>query len=149
MDNRAKLFLILALVAGLAVTVLQACNLQEFVKLDAPATVRGAVGIPEEERLTVADSDRIWSLWQEWVAQNSYLLSQEIDASRERYDVVASLASTGLDLVSAQAATIPGGGFLVGGLAALGGLFLKDPRSRKREIEAYKQGLYNAGAGKE
>ena len=146
MDKRAKVFLVLALLAGLGVAVLQSCNLQDLVHLDIPEPVLHAISIPDDERLTVSDADRVWSMWSEWVAQNSYLLTTEIEDGQERYEVLASMASTGLEVVSAQAATVPGGGLLIGALGALGGLFIKDPRSRKREIEAYKQGLHNAGA---
>ena len=146
-DRRALLFFSLALVAGLAISALQACNLQEFVTLDAPPAVTESVGIPEGERVTYADADRVWRLWTEWVQLNTARLEASISDSGERYAVLRDLASTGLGAISQEAGNLPGGGLLVGALGALGGLFLKDPRAKTREAEAFKRGAASGSEG--
>jgi len=146
-DRRALFFLSFALIAGLVITALQACNLQEFVTLDAPQAVTDSVGIPEGERVTYADADRVWRLWTEWVQLNTARLEASMSDSEERYAVLQNLASTGLGAISQEAGNLPGGGLLVGALGALGGLFLKDPRAKAREAEAYKRGAASGFEG--
>ena len=145
-NRRALLFFSLALIAGLAITALQACNLQEFVSLDAPPAVTESVGIPEGEKVTYADADRVWRLWTEWVQLNTARLEASISDSGERYAVLRDLASTGLGAISQEAGNLPGGVLLVGALGALGGLFLKDPRAKAREAEAFRRGAASGSA---
>ena len=144
MDRRAVIFISVAALGAFALAALGACNLQDFVEVDIPKGARAALGIPIDERITVADSEQIWTDWLDWVDRESVRLSREIDEGWHRYEVMSDLASMGFDALEGQVAGVPFGPFIVAGLGGLGGLFLKRPGDRKREqnreVAAYRAG---------
>jgi len=138
MDRKATICLSGAVAAGLLVSVLQGCSLDEWVKVDVPEPVRVALNVPEGEAVSVGSSQVVRMRWAEFVERQTEELDQEIGDSVERYDFLASLADTGLGVLGQEASHIPGGGLLVAALGGLGGLFLRKPGDGKklRALEA-------------
>jgi hypothetical protein len=137
----------ISLLAGflLLSTVLQACQLQDLIKIDVPPAVAEAV--QTEERVSVADSGEVWEEWVAWVDRQSDRLQASIGEGQERLAMVESLTSMGISLGQDAASTLPGGALISTGLALMGGLFLKRPGDKKRE-QMEKEASYRAGLDK-
>ena len=138
MDRKALICISGAVAAGLLVSVLQGCSLDEWVKVDVPEPVRVALNVPEGEAVSVGSAQVVRMRWAEFVERQTEELDQEIGDSVERYEFLASLADTGLGVLGQEASHIPGGGLLVAALGGLGGLFLRKPGDGKklRALEA-------------
>lgn len=130
MDRKSAFFLSSAAVVGLLVSVLQGCNLQDIVKVDVPDDVQVALGF--DARVPLGQAPVVKLQWIEYVERNTKELDREIGEGEDRFQVLSSLADTGIGLASAEASNIPGGGILVAALAGLGGLFIRKPGDRKR-----------------
>ena len=132
MDRKARIYLSGAVAAGLLVSVLQGCSLDEWVKVDVPEPVRVALNVPEGEAVSVGSAQVVRMRWAEFVERQTDELDREIGDSVERYEFLASLADTGLGVLGQEASHIPGGGLLVAALGGLGGLFLRKPGDGKK-----------------
>ena len=144
--NRRAAITISVLVGFLLLTaVLQACQLQDLVKVDVPPAVVDA--IQTEKRVSVADSMDVWHEWIAWVDRQSDRLEASIGEGQERAAIIESLTDMGIQLGSDAANTLPGGALISSGIALMGGLFLKRPGDKKRE-EVEKQASYQAGLDK-
>tara|TARA_R100001443_G_scaffold46328_3_gene59218 strand:+ start:675 stop:1136 length:462 start_codon:yes stop_codon:yes gene_type:complete len=143
MDRRALLIISLTVISALAFTSIEGCDLKQAIKLDTPSQVDEALAL--EGRQTLADADMIWHRWEEFVSRTTLALSDSIEDSENRYEVIRSLVSTSLDALGNSSASFPGGLMITSALAALGGLFLNKPGAKKREYaaraEGYRQGL--------
>lgn len=131
--KRAAIFGSAALLAASAVAALQSCDLADLVQVDVPPGVRESLDIPAGERVTLADADYVWEDWSDYVERESIRFSREIKESRERFELLSSVANMGIGALEQQIGGVPFGPFLLAGLGGLGGLFLKRPGDRARE----------------
>lgn len=144
-NRRAALTISVLVGFLLLASVLQACQLQDLVKVDVPPAV--AEAIQTEDRVSVTDSADVWEEWVAWVDRQSERLKASIGEGQERAAVIESLTSMGIQLGQDAAGTLPGGALISTGLALMGGLFLKRPGDRKRE-QLEKEASYQAGLDK-
>lgn len=150
MDKRVYLFTGLAVAVALCVSVLQGCDLRTLVTLNVPPEARTLLSIPADERMTYADADSVFSRWEAFVTRVTADLAESIDGAEQRYAMLESLTDTGLNVLSDEVSSFPGGGLLIGALGGLGGLFLNKPGTKKRENRqkqtAYAHGVQAAKA---
>lgn len=150
MDKRFYFFAGLALVAGLIVSTLQGCDLRSLVSVSVPPEARTLLNVPQDERITYADAPALFAKWENYVKQTTTELSAGIESARERYELLQSVADTGMGALSEEVGSLPGGGLLIGALGGLGGLFINKPGTKKRENKqkqvAYAHGVQAAKA---
>ncbi len=121
------------------------CQLDQMIKFDPPAPVAKALELPES--IPLADGEIVWETWETWVQGSSKQLADRIGDAHQRWNVIASLAETGLGIASSHSGTFPGGTLLFGMLAAGAGLFFKKPGTDKF-VSREKEDSYNAGISK-
>jgi hypothetical protein len=143
MNKKAWFFIGLAVVVGGVLALLQGCDLGSLVKVDVPAPVSEAIGLPES--VSYANAEAAWNEWKLFVQINSDRMAAEIEAGRERFELLQSVANTGLEALTENASLVPGGGLLVGVLGGVGGLFIRRPgdkkRAQKERAEAFNHGM--------
>lgn len=142
MNSKAWFFIGLAVVVAGVLALLQGCDLGSLVKVDVPAPVSDAIGLPES--VSYANAESAWNEWKLFVQINSDRLASEIEAGRERFELLQSVANTGLEALSENASLFPGGGLLVGVLGGVGGLFIRRPGDAKK-AQAEKKQAFNHG----
>jgi len=141
-NRKAAILIVSAMGILLLAATLQACQVDDLVKVDVPADVAAAIDI--DERIPYSESDDAWKDWEAWVTRQSERFARSIDDGARIAGVLRSLSETGLAVGQEAASTLPGGALLSTGLALLGGLFLRKPGT-DREIREEKQDSYNAG----
>lgn len=139
MNIKAWFFLGLAVVVAGVLAMLQGCDLATLVRVKVPEPVQEAIGVPES--VSYANAEAAWNEWKLYVQINSDRLAAEIDAGRERFELLQTVANTGLEALTENAALVPGGGVLVGVLGGLGGLFIRRPGDKKKMVEAVQKGF--------
>jgi hypothetical protein len=130
------------LIIGLTV---QGCDLQKMIKFDVPSGVQGAIDANETE--TLANSDYIWSQWENWVQANSEALASNISDANARVALINDVTALGMGALGEVSNTFPGGAVLFSGLSLLAGWFLKRPGEDK-VVAKEKEDSYNAGLAK-
>lgn len=143
-ENRRAAVLIAASVGMmLLAATLQACQVEDLVKVDVPPDV--AAAIDTEDRIAYSQSPDAWDDWQAYVERESAKFARSIDKGAEVAGVLRSLSETGLQIGQDAASTLPGGAAIATVLAGLGGLFLRRPgdanRERIEKEESYRAGL--------
>lgn len=133
-----------ATVIGVAVAlfvllyVSQGCSVYDIVKMPVPTKVQATTGSAATIPLSEYPSIR-----QQYL-ENTTKGVEQLDASYTEQafwaDLMASGVSLGIDIGSAEAATLPGGALLTTLIAGIGGLMLRKPGDGKT-IEALKQQL--------
>lgn len=146
MNSKAWFFIGLAVVVAGVLAMLQGCDLATLVRVKVPEPVQEAIGVPES--VSYANAEAAWNEWKLYVQINSDRLAAEIDAGRERFELLQTVANTGLDALTENAALVPGGGLLVGVLGGLGGLFIRRPGDKKR-AQAERAQAFNHGMAAE
>tara|TARA_R100000655_G_scaffold35468_2_gene69000 strand:- start:2225 stop:2695 length:471 start_codon:yes stop_codon:yes gene_type:complete len=141
MDKRFYFFGALTLAAGLTVSALQGCDLKTMVSVSVPPEARAALNIPKDEKITYAESAAVFGQWESFVERVTADLSEGIQGAEERYALLQSVTDTGLNALSAEASSFPGGALLVGALGGLGGLFLNKPGTKKKMRQAVQGGF--------
>lgn len=139
MNSKAWFFLGLAVVVAGVLAMLQGCDLATLVRVKVPDPVQEAIGVPES--VSYANAEAAWNEWKLYVQINSDRLAAEINAGRERFELLQAVANTGLEALTENAALVPGGGVLVGVLGGLGGLFIRRPGDKKKLVEAVQKGF--------
>ena len=143
MNSKAWFFLGLAAVVAGVLALLQGCDLGSLVKVDVPAPVSEAVGLPES--VSYSNAEAAWNEWKLFVQINSDRMATAIEAGRERFELLHSVANTGLEALSENASLVPGGGLLVGVLGGVGGLFIRRPGDAKKaqaeRAQAFQHGM--------
>jgi len=132
------------LVGGFLVSA-QGCDLQSMVKVDVPPPVIEAIAPDDlEGDITLADAQRVWEDWTNYVQTNTERLRSAIDDANDRYYALASIIDTGVSILGDHAGAFPFGAVVMSGLGVLTGLFLKRPAEDKR-VASEKEASYNAG----
>jgi len=139
MNSKAWFFLGLAAVVAGCVSLLQGCDLATLVRIDVPEPVQEAIGVPDS--VSYADAESAWNEWKLFVQINSDRMASEIEAGRERFELLQSVANTGLEALSENASLFPGGGLIVGVLGGVGGLFVRRPGDKKKMVQAVQKGF--------
>ena len=139
MNSKAWFFFGLAAVVAGCVSLLQGCDLATLVRVDVPEPVQEAIGVPDS--VSYADAESAWNEWKLFVQINSDRMAAEIEAGRERFELLQSVANTGLEALSENASLFPGGGLLVGDLGTVGGLFVRRPGDKKKMVQAVQKGF--------
>ena len=141
-NRRAAIFIAGSIGALLLAATLQACQVEDLVKVDVPADV--AAAIDSEDRIAYSQTLDAWDDWQAYVERESAKFARSIDKGAEIAGVLRSLSETGLQMGQDAASTLPGGALISAALAGLGGLFLRRPGDANRE-RMEKEASYNAG----
>ena len=138
----------ISILLGAFIMAAQGCDLQSMVKVDVPAPVLEAVS-PEdlEGDITLAEAQRVWEDWVNYVESNTERLRKSIDDANDRYYALASIINTGVSILGDHAGAFPFGAIAMSGLGILTGLFLKRPGEDKR-VQLEKEASYNAGIAK-
>lgn len=145
-ENRRAAVLIAASVGVILLgATLQACQVEDLVKVDVPPDV--AAAIDSEDRIAYSASLDAWDDWEAYVERESAKFARSIDKGAEIAGVLRSLSETGLQLGQDAASTLPGGALISAALAGLGGLFLRRPGDANRE-RLEKEASYRAGLEK-
>jgi hypothetical protein len=143
MNSKAWFFLGLAAVVAGCVSLLQGCDLATLVRIDVPEPVQEAIGVPGS--VSYAEAESAWNEWKLFVQINSDRMASQIEAGRERFELLQSVANTGLEALSENASLFPGGGLLVGVLGGVGGLFIRRPGDKKKaqaeRVQAFQHGM--------
>lgn len=144
-NRRAAILISSSIGVLLLAATLQACQIEDLIKVDVPSDVAEAIG--SEGRIPVSATSEAWEDWVAWVDRESSRFADRIDQGQETAGVLRSLTETGLQIGQDAASTLPGGAAIASVLAGLGGLFLRRPGDAKREgLE--KESSYNAGLEK-
>ena len=141
-----SLFWILSIIIafGVCATIINGCNLASMIEVKAPPAVKTAIGIPQNQQITLDDSDAAWTDWLAYVNSNTKKFETAIENANERYAVIKQITDIGIQSAKDNASAIPGGTVVVSFLSLLGGLFLKRPGEDAR-VAAEKQASYNKG----
>tara|TARA_R110001592_G_scaffold103047_1_gene290367 strand:- start:981 stop:1451 length:471 start_codon:yes stop_codon:yes gene_type:complete len=139
MNPKAWFFIGFAVVVAGFVSLLQGCDLATFVRVKVPAAVQEAIGVPDS--VSYAEAESAWNEWKLFVQINSDRMASEIEAGRERFELLQSVANTGLEALGENASLFPGGGLLVGVLGGVGGLFVRRPGDKKKMVQAVQKGF--------
>lgn len=132
MNNKSKYIFFGVVGILLTLGTLQACDLRQFVTVDAPAPVLESIDATEGS-MTLAEADNAWKDWQYFVKSNTERFRTAIDDAEGRYATLHSFISVGLETGGDFANTIPYGGLIFGGLTGLAGLMLPQPKIVKKE----------------
>ena len=144
-NRRAAVLIVGAAGFLLLAATLQACQVEDLVKVNVPPDV--AAAIDSEDRIAYSQSLDAWDDWQAYVERESAKFARSIDKGAEVAGVLRSLSETGLQLGQDAASTLPGGALISAALAGLGGLFLRRPGDANRE-RLEKEASYRAGLEK-
>ena len=144
MNKKGVYFLAFGALVFLGLFAVQGCDLGDLVQVKVPDGVRNAVGLADDDRVSLNAAELTFDQWSQWVEKENAAFIDQIGQAQERAAVLGSFLQLGLEQVSAASSTFPGGAVLVSALAGVGGLFLRQPGSRRREEKtrekAFKQG---------
>lgn len=118
------------------------CSASDLIKVNVPSGVQRSIATPAS--ITLTDAGHEWDRWTQFVEIESEKFSASINRGQELLGFVQSMANTGLGAAESALGGIPFGGFAVGGLGLLGGLFFEKPGTQKKEAKE-KESSYNAG----
>lgn len=142
MNKTAMSWYVAAAVVFLTLFLLQGCDLGSLVQVNLPQGV--AQVIDEGDKVPLNDADRAYSLWVAWVEAQTAGLVEEIGRAREREAMIRSVFELGISQLGDLSSSFPGGALLVSALAGIGGVFVRQPGTRKREAllraSSFKQG---------
>ena len=141
-DRKAFYFGGSALTVLLVCLSVQGCDLQKMVKFDVPSGVQNAIDSGDVE--SVANSNYVWSQWQNWVENNSEALALNIEESNNRVAMIENIVGMGMGAIGEASGSFPGGAILFSGLTMATGLFMKRPGETK-SVSKEKEKSYNAG----
>lgn len=103
-----------------------ACNLQDFVVVDAPKAVLDIAEV--EGKLTLAEADKVWEEWQFFVETNTKYFEQAVRDAENRYATLHSLFSLSLNFGTEATQGLPYGGIILSALTGVAGLMLPTPK---------------------
>ena len=144
-ERRAITCFSIAVVGLLLLASVQGCDLQEMISVDVPASIREISGIPADERVSLADAPRVFEAFQARVESDTAAFNHALADAQDRYSIISSILDLGIAQLETSAGSIPGGTILVAALSGLGGLFLRQPGTRRRELRIRRDG-FEAGA---
>jgi hypothetical protein len=133
-------------VVGLSLA--QGCDLRNLVSFDPPAGVRTALAMPDGERVTLADSEKVMADWSAFVERETAALAHDLDESNRNFAAISSVIQLGWTALEGQAATVPGGAIITTALGTLGALFLRAPGTRRKEQTAMRSEYQRGRADK-
>ena len=117
-------------IAGLA--TIQGCNLQSWIKVNAPKDVMIAVDLPEGS-LTLDQANAVFEDWSNFVTSNTKRFQIAMDDANARYDLLNQWVSVGLSLAQTGSEGIPYGGLLFAALTGAAGVMVPQPKFVKKE----------------
>ena len=117
-------------IAGFA--TIQGCNLQSWIKVNAPKDVMIAVDLPEGS-LTLDQADAVFEDWSNFVTSNTKRFQIAMDDANARYDLLNQWVSVGLSLAQTGSEGIPYGGLLFAALTGAAGVMVPQPKFVKKE----------------
>jgi len=118
------------------------CSASDLIKVKVPSGVQRSIATPPS--ITLTDAGHEWDRWVQFVEIESDKFSGSISRGQELLGFVQAMANTGLGAAEAALGGVPFGGFAVGGLGLLAGLFFEKPGTRNKEAKE-KESSYNAG----
>ena len=132
LNTRSKyiFFALMLAIAGLA--TIQGCNLQSWIKVNAPKDVMIAVDLPEGS-LTLDQADAVFEDWSNFVTSNTKRFQIAMDDANARYDLLNQWVSVGLSLAQTGSEGIPYGGLLFAALTGAAGVMVPQPKFVKKE----------------
>lgn len=136
-------FIILFLVLFVTLGLMQGCDLEKLIKVDAPPAVLAVVDLPEGE-MTLAEADLVWKQWQAYVEFNSEAFQKAVQDAENRYAFISSMFNTGLGIGQGVLGEFPGGALILSLLTGGAGLMMKRPKEDTR-VAQEKEASYNKG----
>ncbi len=132
MNARAKyiFFALVLAIAGFA--TIQGCNLQSFIKVNAPKDVLVAVDLPEGS-LTLDEADAVFEDWSNFVTTNTKRFQIAMDDANARYELLNQWVSVGLTLAQTGTSGIPYGGLIFAALTGAAGVMVPQPKFLKKK----------------
>jgi hypothetical protein len=122
---KVKLFVYAAAVIAFVILALQGCSLDKAIKVDVPNDVLVATGAKD---VSLANAEQVWQDWTYHIESNSQRFLDGVDRANERYAVIQSLISLGIQIGGEGANTLPYGGLIFGALTGLVGLAVPQPK---------------------
>lgn len=135
MNTKAKIYVYCVIAAIAVMIVLQGCNLQEFIRVDAPKDVTNAI---QYEAVNLANAQMAWDDWCYYVQSNTERFEAAVASAEERYAVLHSFLSIGMQMGGEASQGIPYGGLLFGALTGLAGLAMPQPKMLQKKDEKKK-----------
>lgn len=134
LNTRSKyiFFALMLAIAGFA--TIQGCNLQSWIKVNAPKDVMIAVDLPEGS-LTLDQADAVFEDWSNFVTSNTKRFQIAMDDANARYDLLNQWVSVGLSLAQTGSEGIPYGGLLFAALTGAAGVMVPQPKFVKKRSE--------------
>ena len=123
-------FALMLAIAGFA--TIQGCNLQSWIKVNAPKDVMIAVDLPEGS-LTLDQADAVFEDWSNFVTSNTKRFQIAMDDANARYEVLNQWVSVGLSLAQTGSGGIPYGGLLFAALTGAAGVMVPQPKLFKKK----------------
>ena len=132
--------------SGIAfIAIANGCDLKDFVTVDVPPTVRTAVGVPQDERVTFNQAQVVYDDWITFVERETLWLAREMEVSERRYRTLIDVINTGWGAAEPHLSAIPGGSVIIAMLTGMMGVLIPQPGTKKkiREVQAksFKQGM--------
>ena len=135
MNTQAKIYIWCVLAAIAVLIVLQGCDLRSFVAVDAPKDVLQATGM---EAISLANAQMAWDDWCYYVQSNTERFESAVASAEERYAVLHSFLSIGLQMGGEASQGIPYGGLIFGALTGIAGLAMPQPKMLQKKEEKKK-----------
>jgi hypothetical protein len=132
LNTRSKIifFSLMLAIAGLA--IVQGCNLQSWIKVNAPKDVMVAVDLPVGS-LTLDEADAVFEDWSQFVTSNTKQFQIAMDDANARYELLNQWVSVGLTLAQTGSTGIPYGGLIFAALTGAAGVMVPQPKFVKKE----------------
>ncbi len=124
-NKAASTFALAAVVVAAAMFAASGCSFAKLIKHDVPSSFvalnRG------EDRVSLADSDRLWERWQLGVEQDSAAYAEDRERAEVVFQILGSLTNLGIQAIKSGAPAFPGGVALVGMLGSFAALYTNRP----------------------
>jgi hypothetical protein len=115
-----------------ALAIVQGCNLQSWIKVNAPKDVMVAVDLPVGS-LTLDEADAVFEDWSQFVTSNTKQFQVAMDDANARYELLNQWVSVGLTLAQTGSTGIPYGGLIFAALTGAAGVMVPQPKFVKKE----------------
>lgn len=133
MNNKSK-YIFFASILGIGILLTaNACNLQDWVVVEAPPAVIDVAEV--EGKMTLAEADRVWEEWTHYVETNTKYFQEAVRDAEGRYATLHSIFSMSMNVAGEASQGIPYGGLLFGALTGVAGLLMPQPKFTQKKNE--------------
>ena len=145
MSNKAWLLIGFALSGIAFIAIANGCDLQDFVKVPISDEVKHAVGLPQDDSVSLADGQRIYDEWIGFVESQTLELQRDLGAAKNRYETLQSSVSIGWSAAESHLSVVPGGSIIIALLTGVMGLLIPQPGTKKKirelKVKSFREGM--------